>query len=252
MPLLRDRSAWMQGGPSLCLQPPPETWRTWRLVLLGPPGVGKGTQAHLLSAALGACPLSTGDVFRNAHSYETPPGTAMGEAHARINRGELVPDDVVLALVHERRRCLRCRGGFMLDGFPRTIPQAISLDAMLEADGVELDAVISYEIPLEQLASRVAGRRICRRCHAVYHITNNPPRVGSVCDRCGEIVEQRQDDAPAAVRTRLEAYIATTAAVAEHYRQRGLVISIPAIDAPGQILASTLNALSACGFASQR
>lgn len=252
MAALRDRSAWLQGGNALCLQPPPEAWRTWRLVLLGPPGVGKGTQAHLLSSALGACPLSTGDIFRAAHSYESPPGTAMGEARARIDRGELVPDDVVLGLIRDRRKCLRCRGGFMLDGFPRTMPQAISLDAMLAADRVELDAVLNYEIPVEQLEERVSGRLICRRCHAVYHARNHPPRQSGVCDRCGETLEQRKDDEPEAVRTRLHAYLATTEAVAAHYSRRGLVISIRATGNPSEILASTLVALSHRGFASQR
>lgn len=241
---LRDRTAWFQGGRSLCLQPPLHVQRTWRLVLLGPPGVGKGTQAHLLASALGACPLSTGDIFRAAQAYEAPPGTEMGEALSRIDRGELVPDDVVLSLIHDRRSCLSCRGGFTLDGYPRTIPQAISLDALLAANQLHLDAVIAYELPLHQLEDRVTGRRTCPRCHAVYHLKKRPPRVGGVCDRCGEIIEQRSDDRPDAVQRRLEAYVSATSGVTDHYQSQGILIRISAEGDPADVFAETLNRLA--------
>jgi adenylate kinase len=238
----------MQGGNSLCLRPPPSVTPAWHLVLLGPPGIGKGTQASLLSAALGTCPLSTGDIFRAGRAYEAPPGTAMGEALARIDRGELVPDDVVIAMIHERRRCLRCRGGFMLDGYPRTLAQAISLDAVLQMEHVRLDAVINYESPFDRIAARVAGRRVCENCHAVYHLTTRPPRIGGICDACGAIVQQRKDDEPSAVNTRLKVYMEATAGVAEHYRAQGLLVSVSAEGDPADTMAATLRALTERGL----
>jgi len=245
MPLLRDRSAWLQGGETLCLHPPPVVRRTWRLILLGPPAVGKGTQADLLASALGACPLSTGDVFRAAGSYQAPPGSAIADAQRYMRRGDLVPDDVVLGIVRDRSRCLRCSGGFLLDGFPRTVTQAISLDALLNKNGVPLDAVISYEIPLGILSARISGRRVCRGCHANYHVKTHPPRREGVCDRCGEVLEQRADDHPAVVRNRLFEYEKATAPVAGHYESQGILIPINADAEPVDVLAHTLDALAA-------
>ncbi len=245
MTVLRDRTAWLQGGKALCLQPPPVVGRTWRLVLLGPPGVGKGTQAQLLSNALGACPLSTGDIFRAARTYENAPGSAMAVAQARMDRGELVPDDVVLGVIVQRQRCLRCHGGFMLDGFPRTLTQAVSLDGLLERHRLGLDAVISYELPTDELTARLSGRRTCARCHAVYHLTKRPPRRAGICDRCEGELSQQRDDEPGAVKVRLAGYMAATLAVAEHYAQQNLVITIPAGGEPTEILARTLDALAA-------
>lgn len=243
MTLLRDRTAWLQGGKAHCLQPPPVVRRPWKLVLLGPPGVGKGTQARLLSNALGACPLSTGDIFRAARNYRMSPG--MGVAYERVVHGELVPDDFVLGLICERQRCLRCRGGFMLDGFPRTVPQAVSLDGLLATQRQQLDAVLSYQLPVAELSSRLAGRRTCPRCHAVFHVENRPPLQGGICDYCGGKLEQQRDDQPAAVEARLAAYLEVTMAVAEHYRQKELLISIEAHGEPVDILARTLDALAA-------
>ena len=242
---VHDKTAWLQGGSAVCLQPPPDVQRTWRLVLLGPPGVGKGTQAELLSRALGACALSTGDVFRAAKGRAAAPGSAMAEAQKYMERGDLVPDETVLALISERGRCLHCRGGFMLDGFPRTRPQAQSIDALLAREHLQLDAVISYELPPTEIIARITGRRVCPKCKAVFHVASRPPRTAGVCDQCrGELV-QRPDDRPEAVKVRLDAYAAATTPLADHYRAQGLLVPIDASGRPEDIFAHTLDALAA-------
>ena len=165
-----------------------------------------------------------------------------------MRRGALVPDDVVLGIVRERSRCLRCGGGFLLDGFPRTVRQAIALDALMRENGVQLDAVISYEIPLDVLASRLSGRRVCRGCRTTYHVEMNPPKREGICDRCGEALEQRADDHPAVVRNRLLEYEKATAPVSGHYESQGLLIPIPAEAEPVDVLAHTLDSLAARGL----
>jgi adenylate kinase len=242
---VHDKTAWLQGGDAVCLQPPTVVQRTWRLVLLGPPGVGKGTQAELLSRALGACALSTGDVFRAARGRVVSPGSPMAEAQDYMERGELVPDETVLALISERGRCLHCGGGFMLDGFPRTRPQAQAIDALLARENLQLDAVISYELPAAEIIARLTGRRVCPQCKAVFHVTSRPPATAGVCDQCGGKLVQRPDDRPDAVRVRLEAYAADTIPLAAHYRAQGLLVPIDASGRPEEIFAHTLDALAA-------
>src|SRR5215471_3528390 len=167
----RDRTAWLRGGSAKCLSSPGKQNRPCRLVLLGAPGVGKGTQSEMLCEKLGACHLSTGDIFRAAKTLNecerTPTLTA---ALDYMRKGELVPDETVLALVAERSKCLRCKGGFLLDGFPRTVTQAEALDKLLAKQKVSLNAVVSYELPLEQVVARLGGRRTCPGCKAVFHI----------------------------------------------------------------------------------
>lgn len=240
-----DRAAWLRGGAAHCSSPPANPVRTWRLVLLGAPGVGKGTQAELLHERLGACHLSTGDVFRAARTLGPAERTpALNEALEYMRRGELVPDAIVLAMVRERKDCLRCRGGFLLDGFPRTVVQAEALTRLLEGEQMTLDAVVSYELPLEAIVERLSGRRTCAQCKAVYHVTTRPPRAPHVCDHCGGALFQREDDRPDAIRVRMEAYQKSTAPLADYYRQRNLLVSVSAAGTPEEILDRALAALS--------
>lgn len=244
MTTVRDRTAWLKGGEAVCRQPPAPVNRTWRLVLLGPPGCGKGTQAELLAKALGPCPLSTGEVFRAASGHAAEPGSAMAAAQAQMARGELVTDDTVLALIRERGRCLHCRGGFMLDGFPRTLAQAEALDALLAAEGLPLDAVISYELPTAEIVARLTGRRTCPACKTVFHVDSHRPKKEGVCDRCGGALVQRTDDRAEAIAVRLQAYHAATLPLAAHYERKGLLLPISALGQPNEIQARTRDALA--------
>jgi adenylate kinase len=236
-----DRTTWFRGGDVCC--PPVPHDRPYRLVLLGPPGVGKGTQAELLCQALGTCHLSTGDLFRAAQCGAEP-SPALRAALEAMRRGELVPDEVVVAMVRERAGCLRCRGGFLLDGFPRTAAQAEALDRLLTEQGVVLDAVLSYDLPLEEVVARLSGRRTCPACKAVYHLTARPPRVEGVCDQCGGRLVQREDDRPESIRVRMRAYEASTRPLEEYYRRAGKLVPVRAAGTPEEILGRTLAALT--------
>ena len=227
-----------------CEPPPKAQQPPRRLVLLGAPGVGKGTQAELLCANLGACHLSTGDIFRAAKAMDPAERTpALTAALEYMRRGDLVPDETVLALVAERVGCLRCEEGFLLDGFPRTVAQAEALDKLLAGERLKLDAVLSYDLPLEKVVSRLSGRRTCPSCKAVFHIEARPPKVAGVCDHCGGKLYQREDDRPESIRVRMEAYERSTAPLADFYRRRNLLLSVPADGSPEQIFQRTLDAL---------
>jgi len=240
-----DRAAWFKGASVECSidSSPPD--RPFRLVLLGAPGVGKGTQAELISQRLRPCHLSTGDVFRAAKSLPASERTpAITQALACMQRGELVPDDTVINIVRERSRCLTCPAGFLLDGFPRTVRQAEALDALLTQLGVKLDAVLSYDMPLEQVIARLSGRRTCAGCKAVFHVTGRPPKVPDVCDNCGGQLVLREDDRPESIRVRMQAYQASTAPLADYYQKAGLLVSLSAAGAPEEIYQRTAAALS--------
>jgi adenylate kinase len=242
----RDRNAWLRGPTAQCGAPPQKNGTPRRLVLLGAPGVGKGTQAELLCANLGACHLSTGDIFRAAKALDACQRTpALTAALDYMRRGDLVPDETVLALVTERVGCLRCEGGFLLDGFPRTVAQAEALQKLLTGEKLELDAVLSYELPLEQVVSRLSGRRTCPNCKAVFHIEARPPKVAGICDHCGAKLYQREDDRPESIRVRMEAYEKSTAPLADFYRRRKLLVSISAEGSPEEIFNRTLASLEA-------
>lgn len=236
----KNRAAWLQGPSARCeaLNQVPDL--PYRLVLLGAPGVGKGTQAELLHRKLGACHLSTGDVFRAAGSQpgcnQTP---AMKEALAYMRRGELVPDSTVWEMVRERKACLNCRGGFILDGFPRTLGQADSLQKFLKNEGLSLTAVVSYELPASEIVARLGGRRTCEKCKAVYHITERPSRVGGECDQCAGRLIQREDDRPESIKVRLETYDRSTAPLIDFYRNAGLLMQVPATGTPEEICKRT-------------
>ena len=239
-----DRASWLKGPAFCCSHVPEKKGNPWRLVLLGPPGVGKGTQAQMLTESLGACHLSTGDVFRAAKSIPAKDATpAMTVALECMALGELVPDPTVVSLVKERHHCLGCGGGFLLDGFPRTAAQATALERTLHDEHVDLDAVINYDLPLEQIVSRLSGRRTCVGCKAVYHATNKPPKVAGVCDKCGGKLVQREDDREDAVRTRMAVYTQSTAMLLDFYARRNLLITINAEGTPEEVFARTMKVL---------
>jgi adenylate kinase len=216
----------------------------WRLVLLGPPGVGKGTQSQLLKQRLGTCHLSTGDLFRAASSRAGRSSTpALAEAINYMRRGELVPDSTVWDMVRERTECLRCRAGFLLDGFPRTLRQAEQLQTFLEDALLPLTAVVEYKMPFDEIIQRLSGRRVCETCKTVFHVTSRPPEVEGVCNECGGRLYQRPDDCPASISVRMEAYRNSTAPLIQYYEELGLVTSIDADGSADQVFARTMGAL---------
>lgn len=193
-----------------------------RLVLLGPPGAGKGTQAREISKRLGVPHISTGDMFRDAIKA----GTELGQEVERyLKEGLLVPDTLTVSLVQERLAQADCRQGYLLDGFPRTVAQAEELDLWLKGRQQALDAVIDIEVPAEKLVARLTGRRVCRRCGATYHIRYNPPAADK-CDLCGSELTQRSDDTEAVVSKRLDVYEEQTAPLVAYYRRNGLLKAI--------------------------
>ncbi|HZC21747.1 MAG TPA: nucleoside monophosphate kinase [Candidatus Binatia bacterium] len=239
-----DRSAWLQGPDAPC-ESVSRVNQPRRLVLLGAPGVGKGTQADLLHRHTGACHLSTGDVFRAAKSLgECEQSPAMKQALDYMRRGELVPDATVWDMVSERSGCLHCRSGFILDGFPRTLGQAELLKQLLDREGVVLTAVVNYDLATSEIVARLGGRRTCESCKAVYHVTEQPPRVSGCCDRCHGKLFQREDDRPESVCVRLEAYDRSTAPLIKFYRDLGLLVHVTATGSPEDICARTLSALA--------
>lgn len=188
------------------------------VVLLGPPGAGKGTQAVDLAREFGIPHISTGDIFREEMKAQTELGKL---AQSFIDDGSLVPDEVVVDIIRHRLQKDDARKGFILDGFPRTIPQAETLEEILRDLGAELDLAIYLEAPEEVVVQRLSGRRLCRKCGANYHIVNIPPQKAGLCDRCGERLYQRKDDRPQALHKRFQEYREKTADLIRHYADRG-------------------------------
>ena len=205
-----------------------------------------GAQAELLHKRLYACHLSTGDVFRAASAPgECDLGPAMKAALNYMRRGDLVPDSIVWEMLLERSGCLRCGGGFLLDGFPRTINQAESLKRLMENQGITPHAVINYELPVSEIVRRLGGRRTCKNCKAVFHATERPPKMVGVCDHCSGPLLQRDDDRPDSVKVRLEAYEEKTAPLIDFYRQLRLLLPVSAVGSPEEICERTIAALEA-------
>jgi adenylate kinase len=194
-----------------------------RLVFLGPPGAGKGTQARQLASELKVPQVATGDMLREAVANSTPLGR---EAKAYMDRGALVPDDVIIRLIAERLAQPDAKRGFILDGFPRTIPQADALERLLGELGVSLDRVLYFDVSDAELVRRLTGRRSCPKCQSTFHVTSNPPRREDVCDRCGSTLIQREDDHEATVRKRLNVYAEQTSPLLERYRKRGVLKTV--------------------------
>ena len=206
------------------------------LILLGPPGAGKGTQAKLLASALAIPHISTGDMFRDHKAR----GTEIGKkVQAIMDSGGLVTDDITNAMVDERLSRPDVAAGCILDGYPRTVGQAEHLDGLLKRLGRAVGKALSYEVSEEALVERIGGRRSCPACGAVYHVTQNPPRRPGRCDKDGAALVQREDDKPEKVRTRMQEYAAKTAPLKAYYAERGLVLELDGLGAPEAILAET-------------
>ena len=210
------------------------------LGFLGPPGAGKGTQAKRLLDEFGIPQISTGDILRDAVRRGTELGKKAGPLMAA---GKLVPDDVVVDLAIERLRQPDCGRGFVLDGFPRTIPQAEALDAALRREGKKLDGVISLQVPEETLVERISGRRSCPKDGSAYHVYQKPPRRAGRCDLCGSELVQREDDKPDKVRERLAVYAAQTAPLEAYYAKQGLLRRISGVGSPEAIYAEIKKSL---------
>ena len=195
-------------------------------VIMGPPGAGKGTQAKLLQERRGVPHISTGDILRDARRA----GTTLGrEAERYMGQGLLVPDDVVIGIVADRLGGQNHSQGFLLDGFPRTVPQAEALDRILREGGQRLDAVLSIIVPEDELVKRLAGRRVCRQCGEMFHVSVDPATQTGRCDRCGGDLYQREDDREDTVRARFDVYARDTAPVLQYYRDAGLLREISGV-----------------------
>lgn len=208
-----------------------------KLILLGAPGAGKGTQSANISEKYGIPAISTGDILRAAIKE----GTKLGlEAKSYMDAGKLVPDEVVIGLIREKMASDACKNGFILDGFPRSIPQAEALDAM----GIQMDVVLSLEVADEKIVERMSGRRVCA-CGASYHVAYLPPKTEGICDKCGAELYIRDDDAEATVRKRLDTFHAQTEPLKEYYGAKGILVSVEGREQVEDTSAAVLEALAA-------
>ncbi|MBS1717533.1 MAG: adenylate kinase [Armatimonadetes bacterium] len=214
-----------------------------RLILVGPPGVGKGTQAALIQERLGPIAISSGDIFRAELRNETELGTL---AQGYMERGELVPDDIVIRMISGRlQQPDVSKGGFLLDGFPRTVPQAEALDGILDVSGMEIEAVISMEVDDQVVVDRLGKRRSCPNCGEVYHLESRPPEVDGICDRCKHELIIREDDRPETIIRRLAVFRESTLPVVNYYEQRGILRRINAGLAQEDVYAQIAKAVRA-------
>jgi adenylate kinase len=213
------------------------------IILVGAPGAGKGTQATVLSDMLGIPHVSSGDLFRDNLKRETPLGL---QAKGYMEKGALVPDDVTVAMVRERLKRPDCNEkGAILDGFPRTVEQARSLEHVLDQDGKHIDRVVYIRVAEKELVDRLTGRRICRNCQAVYHTLFNPPKVDGQCDACGGELYQRADDQPATVQNRLQVYFEQTMPLIDFYQEKALLQTVDGQQDIGTVRSALLDVIKA-------
>lgn len=211
-----------------------------KIILLGAPGAGKGTQAKFISEKFGIPQISTGDMLREAVAK----GTELGKkAKEFMNQGKLVPDEIVVGIVKERIKQKDCERGFILDGFPRTIAQAEALDVMMAELGKKIDAVININITEEEVVKRIVNRRICRKCGAIYHLIYDPPKKNGVCDKCGGELYQRDDDKEDVVRERFKVYRKNTEPLIEYYQRKGILYDVDGTKAIESVKAEILSIL---------
>ena len=213
-----------------------------KLVLLGPPGAGKGTQAKMLTERFEIPQISTGDILRGAVKDGTPMGL---KAKSFMDAGALVPDEVVVGIVRERLQKKDCARGFILDGFPRTVAQADALKETLQSLGKDLDAVVSLEVNTEALVERLTGRRTCRACGRGFHVKFDPPKIEGKCDACGGELFQRDDDREETIRKRLEVYREQTSPLVSYYRGKNLLVAVDGMQGIGAVQEQILSELQA-------
>ncbi|MGZ8382442.1 MAG: adenylate kinase [Nitrospira sp.] len=217
-----------------------------RLVFLGAPGVGKGTQADRVTAQFGWPKISTGDLLHEAVRNQTSLGL---EAKKSMDAGKLVPDTVVINMVRAKLGDALCRNGFILDGFPRTVPQAEELNGMLNESGLTLDRVINFRVSRRDIVERLSGRRSCQKCQSVFHLTFAAPKISGRCDRCGEALVQRNDDKPETIEARLKVYDEQTAPLIAHYQAKQLLSDLDGAGDMGVVYDRLVTVLRGLGAA---
>lgn len=217
-----------------------------RLVFLGAPGVGKGTQADRVAAQFGWPKVSTGDLLREAVKNQTALGL---EAKKHMDAGKLVPDTVVINMVRSKLGEPACKNGFILDGFPRTVPQAEELGHMLSNGGITLDRVVNFRVSRQDIVARLSGRRSCQNCQSVFHLDFAPPKVSGRCDRCGNVLVQRNDDKPETIEARLKVYDEQTAPLINYYESKNMLSHLDGSGDMGQVCDRLVTVLRGLGAA---
>lgn len=206
------------------------------IILFGPPGAGKGTAAKALVERLNIPHISTGDILREAVSQKKKEGLL---AQSYMDKGELVPDSLIVEIINERVKEEDCKNGFILDGFPRTIPQAMAL----ESSKIKIDKIIEFLVNEETIIERNTGRRVCSNCNAIYHLKNFPPKKNNICDKCGKALYQREDDKEENIKKRTDVYLSQTSPLSDFYKKRGLLVEIDGSGARNEAFARLLKVL---------